>query len=30
MVREDDRRWVLPAEAPSLPLMYSVVARKAG
>ena len=29
MVRTEDRRWVLPPEAPSLPLMYSVVARKA-
>lgn len=30
MVREEGRRWVLPPEVPSLPLMYSVVARKAG
>jgi hypothetical protein len=30
MVRTEDRRWVLPPEVPSLPLMYSVVARKTG
>jgi SAM-dependent methyltransferase len=28
MVREDGRRWVLPPEVPSIPLMYSVAARK--
>jgi hypothetical protein len=28
MVREEGSRWVLPSEVPSLPLMYSVAARK--
>lgn len=28
MVKEGDRRWVLPPDVPSVPLMYSIVARK--
>ncbi len=28
MVKEADRRWVLPPDVPSVPLMYSIVARK--
>lgn len=28
MIREEDRRWVLPPQVPSIPLMYSVAGHK--